>query len=126
MQIQRKSNLILQRQYIIQGSCCYYCKKNVKFEHITKDHLLPVSQGHTLIGNKIFACLKCNMMKGNLSIEQFKLKILDRVKEISIRIINNDGKLSKSSLKKINNYTVIEKTLSEVINNGGLPKTIFT
>ena len=124
--MKRKANAILEKQYKEQGSCCIYCKTAVPFEHITRDHLYPKSKGFTLIENKVFACLKCNMCKGNLSIEEFRQKITKTIDTILEKVAANNWKLSISSIKKVNNYLMITKNLTEIIENGGKPKILFT
>ncbi len=60
--------------HTLQGGRCFYCDANISNESwikgvrpkgFTKDHFLPKSRGHTLVGNVILACRKCNTRKSN-------------------------------------------------------------
>ncbi len=126
MKVKRKSNQILERQYRKQGSCCYYCKTKIEYDYITRDHIIPISKGHSLVGNKIFACEKCNMMKSNLSIIEFRDKVFIRIKEILQTAVDNKFMMSSSAIKKFKNMVVILKTLNEMIENDGMPNIIFS
>ena len=48
-----------------QGGCCWYCKKPVPREHITVDHVVPLSRGGLdTVENMRLACSQCNQDKG--------------------------------------------------------------
>jgi len=47
-------------------SKCYWCKKRLKPDEITMDHVIPLSKGgHHSKENLVLACLSCNSTKYN-------------------------------------------------------------
>lgn len=124
--IKRKSNQQLEDQYKEQGSCCYYCKGKIPFEYITRDHFNPVSEGNTLIANKVFACRSCNSIKGNKTIPEFKATLIHRCDKIMNEIKNNGYQISEDHLKKLRQYGTSIKTINEIIANDYKPKIVFT
>lgn len=123
---QRKFNQQIYDQYAKQGSCCYYCKKDIPYENITRDHFLPVSEGNTLVNNKVFACRKCNSLKGNNTIDEFKDFILLKLINILKEVVDNNWIMSEKQLDKFEWYSRILKTIVEIIDNDYKPLIIFT
>lgn len=113
-------------QYTKQGSCCYYCKKEVPYSEMTRDHFLPVSQGNTLVNNKVFACRKCNSLKGDKSIDELREYLLMKITDILKKVVENNWKISHKDLTSIRWYTRILKTTGEIIDNDYKPLFIFT
>jgi hypothetical protein len=124
--IKRKSNLQLESQYKEQGECCYYCKDKVPFEYITRDHFNPVSEGNTLIDNKVFACRSCNSIKGNKTILVFKASIKNRCEKLMNEIKQAEYQMSEEHVRKIKRYGKIIKTINEIIANDHKPQILFT
>lgn len=122
----RKKNEVLEKQYEEQGSCCYYCKDTVSFDLITRDHFNPVSGGHTLVNNKVFACRTCNSIKGNLSIDDFRLELIKRSCDILRTVKNNKWMISDEQIKKMKHYNRVLKTVVSIIENDYKPEIIFT
>lgn len=58
------------------GGCCAYCGASPrKNEHLTKDHMIPVSLGGaTTPDNIVPACAKCNSSKGNHELKEWFMK----------------------------------------------------
>ena len=55
---------------------CQYCGETFKPEHLTFDHVIPVSQGgETTFHNIVTACRKCNYKKANKTPEQAKMAL---------------------------------------------------
>lgn len=60
---------------------CFYCNKSIKRfdtggDCLTRDHVYPKSKGGRLIiGNWVYACARCNGLKGNLTLQKFKQKL---------------------------------------------------
>ena len=123
---QRKFSQQLYDQYMEQGGCCYYCKKDFPYEEITRDHFLPVSAGNTLVNNKVFACRRCNSLKGDKSIDEFRDYTLYRLTEILREVIKNDWKMSDKQLEDFRWFTRMFKTAEEIIENDYKPLYIFT
>jgi 5-methylcytosine-specific restriction endonuclease McrA len=49
---------------------CAYCGESK--EHLTMDHVIPLSKGGTWRReNIVFCCSKCNLEKGDLSLDEF-------------------------------------------------------
>ena len=124
--IKRKSNLQLESQYKEQGECCYYCKDKVPFEYITRDHFNPVSEGNTLVDNKVFACRSCNSIKGNKTILVFKASIKNRCEKLMNEIKQAEYQMSEEHVRKIKRYCKIIKTINEIIANDHKPQILFT
>lgn len=71
-----------------QGMVCYFCGVNLldpqpvmmqseSMKTVTVEHLQPLSRGGSNdLSNLRLACLKCNMSKGNKTVEEYK-KYLD-------------------------------------------------
>ena len=67
---------------------CFYCAEPVQrnssdLQHeATKDHMLPISRGGVdFIGNIVPACLRCNQLKSDSTVEEFRSQrawVLDR------------------------------------------------
>jgi len=58
---------------------CFYCGESVRRNspdpkrEATKDHMTPISRGGVdFIGNIVPACLRCNDLKGNKTVEEFR------------------------------------------------------
>jgi hypothetical protein len=124
--IKRKSNIQLESQYKEQGECCYYCKDKVPFEYITRDHFNPVSEGNTLVDNKVFACRSCNSIKGNKGIDEFKSSMKKRCEKLMVDIRSKEYQLTDDHVRKLRRYGTVIKTLNEIIANDHKPQIIFT
>jgi len=56
-----------------RGPRCAYCRRKVTRANATIDHIVPFSRGGTNhLDNLAFACLQCNLLKGNMLPEEFK------------------------------------------------------
>jgi 5-methylcytosine-specific restriction endonuclease McrA len=124
--IKRKRNEALEEQYRLQGSCCLYCKENVPYELITRDHFLPVSKGNTLVNNKVFACRTCNNIKGNKSLVEFKDFLIKKSFYLLEKEIVNNKKLKKYELSLISKYMKAAKTIEEFITDNKNVPVVFT
>ncbi len=122
----RKFSPQIYEQYMKQGGCCYYCKKKFPYEEITRDHFLPVSDGNTLVNNKVYACRRCNSLKGDKSIDEFREYLLFRISEILKTVISQKWKMSKQQLEDFRWFTRLLKTTGEIIENNYQPLHIFT
>ena len=55
---------------------CQYCKKKLKLDNFTIDHVIPASQGGLKRWDNIVACCKaCNQVKGNRTPKQAKMHL---------------------------------------------------
>ena len=63
----------LEREFDCQlGEACRYCLTELTFKTISCDHKTPISRGGNKdVYNLQFICLSCNMLKGNLTGEEF-------------------------------------------------------
>jgi 5-methylcytosine-specific restriction endonuclease McrA len=122
----RKSNATLEKQYQQQGECCYYCKRKVNFEDITRDHLYPVSKGHTLINNKVFACRLCNNTKGNKDFISFRAAMWKKACDILIEVKDNNWKITTNQINKFKYYVRVGRTVTEIIENGDKTEVVFS
>lgn len=123
---QRKFKETVARQYEEQGSCCVYCGEPVPFEAITRDHFHPLSKGYTFVNNKVFACFMCNSEKQDSDIYEFNKKTLERIQGILRKIVANNWKMSEQQYKRFQYLTKRLKTTTHIIENGGVPKILFT
>jgi hypothetical protein len=123
---ERKFSQQLYNQYMKQGGCCYYCKKEFPYGEITRDHFLPISEGNTLINNKVFACRKCNSLKGDKSIDEFKDFLLLKLTDILKAVVDNNWMMTQKQLDKFTWYSKMLKTVGEIIDNDYKPLIIFT
>ena len=67
-------------QWIASSKICVYCNTEIKIKDYSVDHIQPRSRGGSdAIDNLHLICISCNMMKGNLTDEEFKelLKFLE-------------------------------------------------
>jgi hypothetical protein len=124
--IKRKNNLQLESQYKEQGECCYYCRDKIPFEYITRDHFNPVSEGNTLVDNKVFACRSCNSIKGNKGIPEFKAAIKKRCEKLMVEIKESEYQMSEEHVRKLRRCGKIIKTINEIIANDYKPQILFT
>jgi hypothetical protein len=124
--IKRKKNEALEEQYRLQGSCCYYCKEDVPYDLITKDHFNPVSKGNTLINNKLFCCRPCNNIKGNRTIEEFRDLIIKRCCDTLKKVVAQDWKISDYQIKIIKHHVSVLKTLNDIISEDSKLPVLFT
>ncbi len=62
----------------IDTKICTYCGEPIDKASATADHLIPESRGGIRSNdNKVPACRRCNMMKGDMNVEEFK-KFMER------------------------------------------------
>lgn len=55
---------------LVWGRACFYCA--YEGPKISVDHVVPRSAGGSnSLGNKVIACIRCNNVKGDMSMEQF-------------------------------------------------------
>ena len=58
---------------------CQYCGKQLSPDHLTLDHIFPISKGGTdSWTNVVTACKKCNHHKGDKTLEEAGLKLRHR------------------------------------------------
>lgn len=114
----RKPNQILEKHYAEQGGGCYYCEYSTPFERITRDHIVPVTNGGTLANadNCVFACGTCNAkLKRNLTLKEFreivKTKLLSKLRQTK----KNKKKSNPELVKK---YNTIISNINKTIANG--------
>ncbi|HZE36522.1 MAG TPA: HNH endonuclease, partial [Candidatus Eisenbacteria bacterium] len=56
------------------GYTCQYCSR--RGEKLTVDHVMPRSRGgQTTWTNVVAACLRCNLFKGNRTVEEARLRL---------------------------------------------------
>jgi len=57
------------------GYTCQYCSR--RGEKLTVDHVMPRSRGgQTTWTNVVAACLRCNLFKGNRTVEEARLRLI--------------------------------------------------
>lgn len=56
------------------GSCCRYCERELEWEEITVDHIVPKFRGgKDDIENLAIACQSCNSSKGIKTLDEFHI-----------------------------------------------------
>ncbi len=69
--------------YRKQKGLCYYCEEFMavapgQSNSITIDHVRPLSKsGHDVAANRVGACWRCNMAKGNMAEAEFRKRLRD-------------------------------------------------
>lgn len=77
----RHSQLAFSRKAVFKRDkfSCQYCGKMLKSGHITMDHIIPRSLGGmSSFTNCVAACFMCNNKKGNKTLEQVNMKVLNK------------------------------------------------
>lgn len=64
--------------YNLTGGRCYYCGERLDRENFHVDHFIPQSHGGKDKNNLVPACPDCNMMKSDMSIENFRWEIWEK------------------------------------------------
>ena len=75
-----KGNVISYKAEYKKYGCCFYRGESSTFGEITIDHFRPKSKGGQNENNRLFACYYCNGLKGNLSIDEFRGRLMLRLK----------------------------------------------
>lgn len=58
------------------GNRCAYCGKELDYNAVTLDHVIPKSKGGTREESNLYpACQKCNGLKRDLSLDDFRKMI---------------------------------------------------
>ncbi|MDX9754691.1 MAG: HNH endonuclease [bacterium] len=69
-----RKNILLRDNY-----SCQYCGKQFSPEHLTLDHVIPISKlGKDSWTNVVTACKKCNHQKGNMTLDEAGMRLLHR------------------------------------------------
>lgn len=78
---------------------CYYCGEKFERNELHIDHIIPKSKGgKDILENFVSACIKCNLIKGNLSVSEFIARI--RIKYIGAKLeLEYLGKILKNEKK---------------------------
>lgn len=86
---QRLSMPSMKNILIRDNFTCQYCGKRLSFRTATKDHLIPLSKGGTnTIENIVSSCKHCNLLKSNLSLDEF-------TKKYNLRLLNKPRQLNE-------------------------------
>lgn len=85
-----------QEAWTRQKSRCAYCLTKLRLDQVTADHVIPKSKGGlNQKENIIAACRTCNLIKGSMTVNQFKNKLKSKKTEnLHIRI--------QGSIRRIN------------------------
>lgn len=58
---------------------CFYCGDKFDIDELHLDHIFPKSRGgKDKKDNLITACEQCNLIKGNLTVEEFHTKVIEK------------------------------------------------
>lgn len=87
----------------LKGKQCYYCKKCLKENAITMDHLYPQDLGGPLLTNNLApSCKACNTSKSNMTEKEFRH--WRKAKEANRKFIFQKWQLQVENYKKKNGY----------------------
>ena len=65
--------------YAKYDGCCAYCGRRITFRELDIDHFVPKSKGGgNELQNLFPSCQRCNRMKADLTIEEFRKEIASR------------------------------------------------
>lgn len=82
------------------GGRCFYCGCLLDFNNFHLDHIVPKSKGGKNPDNLVPACIDCNEFKSDLSVKEFRQKIMDaRSKTIQGRILAKYYKLNHKGVR---------------------------
>jgi hypothetical protein len=124
--ILRSRNPALEAQYKQQGECCFYCKREIPFVLITKDHIYPRSKGWKFTNNKIFACRTCNNIKGNRTFEEFRDLLKKRCQRIRDEIKSDGFRISDNKIFLLEHHEKVISTVEEIIRSDFKLDIVFT
>lgn len=66
-----------QNVFNITEGRCYYCGCKIDLNNFHMDHFIAKSNGGKVKKNLVPACVDCNLSKGNLTIEEFREKLIE-------------------------------------------------
>lgn len=75
------------RIYNITKGRCFYCGCKLSLSNFHADHFIAKSKGGIITNNLVPSCPVCNMAKGTLDIEAFRLKIASYLDGFSGKVI---------------------------------------
>lgn len=87
--------------YNITNGKCAYCGCKLDYNNFHLEHFIPKSKNGVNYNNLIPSCPTCNLVKGDLLLEDFRNKIesLAYVKNGKIGIINKYWKIKPKKIK---------------------------
>ena len=87
--------------YNITNGRCAYCGCELDFNNFHIEHFIPKSKKGNNFNNLIPSCPTCNLVKGDLLLEDFRKKIenLVYIKTGKIAIINKYWKIKPKKIK---------------------------
>lgn len=122
----RKLNETILKQYEQQGNCCVYCKREIPFEDITRDHFEPKCKSNTFINNKVYSCYDCNQDKDSMNIHEFNALTFNHLCETLKTVVAQRWMITDPQLNRFKYLTARFVTTKNIIDNGGKPKFLFT
>ena len=80
---------------------CTYCGESLDINNFHIDHFIPKSSGGKNPKNLVASCPLCNLIKGNLSVEEFRKKLenMALIKTGKIGIINKYWNIKPKKIK---------------------------
>jgi 5-methylcytosine-specific restriction endonuclease McrA len=81
---EEKRKVLVEKLIVRDGLKCVYCGKNLSRHTITIDHIIPLSKnGNNDLNNLCIACKRCNTLKDNYTLKEFRKLIRDSITEIT-------------------------------------------
>ena len=68
--------------YRRDNNSCQYCGNKLRTEDLNLDHVVPLSRGgKNTWENVVCSCIRCNMRKGNRTVEEARVKLIRKAKK---------------------------------------------
>ena len=78
-----------EKAYNLTGGKCFYCGCDLDFNNFHLDHYFPKTNGGKYKDNTVPACIECNILKCDKSIEEFRKSINEEFrKNIHVRLVS--------------------------------------
>lgn len=103
------------KQYIEQNKQCFYCKRVVPPEGMSRDHFIPKSKGGKQENNIVLCCKPCNVLKSDFTLQEFRDEVIKVIKVVLKQIVDQEFKMTEKQYGTIKRLSVLLKTLGELI-----------
>ena len=88
--------------YAMFDGCCAYCGRRITFRELDIDHIWPKSRGGgNELQNLFPSCQRCNRLKDNRTIEEFRKEIASQVNSLQDHIVVDFGLATLHRNKKV-------------------------
>lgn len=86
--------------FAITNGHCFYCGCKIELQNFQMDHFIPKSRGGKDKNNLVPACRDCNILKCDLSVDEFRERIQEcRYNSLQGRILTQYFKIEPRPIK---------------------------